>query len=687
MKKLKIFIFLLFMGMVINSEAAIVITNPGTGSGTIKLWTNNPPNALLLEECFLSNESTCQVGVTQNTINGNVIEAIASPDSFFVGWSGATGVVSGCNDSTRRCNITGSSAGAGHNVNATFTACTVSINPLGENFNWRAGAGNIAVTTNNASCNWSAISNANWITLSGATNGTGSGYVSYNVSTNFASSARKGTIEINNKLFTVFQDGYMSNILITPEMIDFGIVKTGELSERFATIKNLSDSQILKINNIQITGQDKADYSVAHSCTDINPKGSCIVKIAFNPSSAGSKNAILSIVSNDIHIPNYEVSLTGNSNTTARANIAVSPDSVTFPFIDIEFGNSGSITISNSGTGSLLISELRFSGVNAHEFYVNNSCPIVLPNETCTITFSGNYSSNSPKEAFLLIYSNAQNKPVVEIPIAASSPNCLNGKITLHETAKTINKESASYSVGLTKIGEGGCIWLISQQATWLSTNLTDTTLNYTSQTNNSNTLRMGNISLGKEVYTVIQHKDESNTTFDDIAGNFFKNYINAIYSKGITVGCIKDKSFCPSDNVTRGEMAAFIIRALQGEAFNYKLTPYFSDVPLNHNFFKYVQKFRDLSITQVTGIYRVNDPVTRGEMAAFIIRALFGENFTYKSTPYFTDVPSSHHFFKYIQKMKETGITKIVGQYRVDDAITRGEMAAFLGRAFLSMR
>jgi hypothetical protein len=77
--------------------------------------------------------------------------------------------------------------------------------------------------------------------------------------------------------------------------------------------------------------------------------------------------------------------------------------------------------------------------------------------------------------------------------------------------------------------------------------------------------------------------------------------------------------------------------------------------------------------------------------MAAFIIRAKFGENFTYTATPYFTDVPDTSPFFKYVQKMRDDGITTGCNpptndQYCPANVVNRASMAAFLARAFLGM-
>ena len=176
---------------------------------------------------------------------------------------------------------------------------------------------------------------------------------------------------------------------------------------------------------------------------------------------------------------------------------------------------------------------------------------------------------------------------------------------------------------------------------------------------------------------------------FSDVpSGYWAESYILAIYDKRYTVGCAQNPlRYCPATNVTRGQMAAFIIRATFGENFNYTATPYFSDVPSTNVYFKYVQKLKDEGITVVNGTYGVDTPVSRGQMAAFVVRAKFTDNFNYTATPYFTDVPSTHTFFKYVQKLKDEGITVLSGVYMVDNIVPRDQMAAFLGRGFLGMK
>ncbi len=176
--------------------------------------------------------------------------------------------------------------------------------------------------------------------------------------------------------------------------------------------------------------------------------------------------------------------------------------------------------------------------------------------------------------------------------------------------------------------------------------------------------------------------------------------YISAIYNAGITIGCAQDdpntpeneRRYCPEDNVSREQMAAFIVRAKEGEpASDYCSTgSSFSDVDSNYWSCKYIKRLYELGITTGCGQnplrYCPGTYVTRGQMAAFIIRAKYGENFSHSQPPYFTDVPATHNFFKYVQKLRDNGITTVTGTYGVDNIVMRDQMAAFLARAFLEM-
>src|SRR5581483_8108291 len=168
-----------------------------------------------------------------------------------------------------------------------------------------------------------------------------------------------------------------------------------------------------------------------------------------------------------------------------------------------------------------------------------------------------------------------------------------------------------------------------------------------------------------------------------------FFSYIALLKQSDVTKGCTTVQ-FCPDAPTTRGQMAAFLIRAmLRTEIFSYSPTPYFTDVPANHPFFAYVQKLKEMGVTKGCSptTYCPDDTVTRGQMAAFLIRAKFGDDFDYAHNQAFTDVVQSDFFYAHAQRLKDEGITNGCGgdHYCGSDPTTRGQMAAFLIRAFFT--
>jgi hypothetical protein len=181
--------------------------------------------------------------------------------------------------------------------------------------------------------------------------------------------------------------------------------------------------------------------------------------------------------------------------------------------------------------------------------------------------------------------------------------------------------------------------------------------------------------------------------SFTDVTpGTFFADYINVLALWQVTLGCTATQ-YCPTDPVTRGQLAAFIIRAMYGDNFTYTTTPYFTDVPPTYPFFTYIQKLRDLGITQgcTPTTFCPGDPVTRGQAAVLIVRGkmagVFGDNFTFPQTQVFTDVPPASMQFPFVQKLFELGITSgcTPTMFCVNNTLSRQEMAVFIVRAFLN--
>ena len=165
---------------------------------------------------------------------------------------------------------------------------------------------------------------------------------------------------------------------------------------------------------------------------------------------------------------------------------------------------------------------------------------------------------------------------------------------------------------------------------------------------------------------------------FDDIAGTTFEDEILWLYERQITAGC-NAGSYCPDEPLSRAQMATFLTRALSLEA---AVGDTFSDDDGS----VHEPNIEALAAASVTGgcsegLFCPDDPVTRAQMASFIVRGIDG--LTPASTDYFEDDTGSTHEAN-INIVAENAITLGCGDglYCPADTVTRGQMAAFLFRA-----
>lgn len=114
--------------------------------------------------------------------------------------------------------------------------------------------------------------------------------------------------------------------------------------------------------------------------------------------------------------------------------------------------------------------------------------------------------------------------------------------------------------------------------------------------------------------------------------------------------------------------------------------TQRFSDVPPSHNFAASIAWLASSGVTGGfgDGTFRPNDPVTRGQFAAFLYRySNPGQTAPKCARQWFTDIPTSSPFCGYITWLAGTGITAGYADatYRGSAPISRAEMAAMLQR------
>lgn len=176
--------------------------------------------------------------------------------------------------------------------------------------------------------------------------------------------------------------------------------------------------------------------------------------------------------------------------------------------------------------------------------------------------------------------------------------------------------------------------------------------------------------------------------SFVDDNDSIFEADIEWLAAEGITKGCNPPTNdrFCPEDFVTRGQMAAFLVRALGysedggGDLF----------VDDDDSIFEGdIDRLGTAGVTKgcnpaTNDRFCPTDFVTRGQMAAFLGRAL-GYTDDGGGNLFVDDDGST--FENDIDKLGTAGVTKgcnppVNDRFCPNDFVTRGQMAAFLHRA-----
>ncbi len=175
---------------------------------------------------------------------------------------------------------------------------------------------------------------------------------------------------------------------------------------------------------------------------------------------------------------------------------------------------------------------------------------------------------------------------------------------------------------------------------------------------------------------------------FVDAMGNTHEAALEALAERGILDGteCADDR-ICPNDAIERWAMAVWLVRAIDGREPLAVSTSRFADVDTDEWWLPYVARMAELRITRGCEVgpprrFCPDRPVTRGEMASFLVRAL---DLGAAPPAGFGDTGGSVHRADIDALWAAeitTGCQASPLRYCPAQAVTRAEMATFLARS-----
>ncbi len=181
---------------------------------------------------------------------------------------------------------------------------------------------------------------------------------------------------------------------------------------------------------------------------------------------------------------------------------------------------------------------------------------------------------------------------------------------------------------------------------------------------------------------------------FADAGSGPFREDIDTIARNGITAGCMTGL-FCPDAAVSRAQMAVFLLKAEHGPYFvPPPASGFFDDVPPGSFAADWIEQ---LHLEEITAgcdptRYCPDDPVTRAQMAVFLLKTEHGSSYVPPACAgIFDDVacggPDPGFAVDWIERLFAEGVTAGCSSapplYCPDDPVVREQMATFIVRAF----
>ena len=238
-------------------------------------------------------------------------------------------------------------------------------------------------------------------------------------------------------------------LTVTPSSLTFGSVALGTNATRSATISN-SGSSALTISQLRVNNAAFQLSGIAVPVT-LAPGQSASFSVAFIPTaaetvsaviSAGASASLSSTASTTIPSVGRTASL-ALSGTGGVGQLAVAPQSVSFSSTQVGSSTTQSLTLSNSGTAPLQVSQAAVAGAG---FAVSGmSAPITLqPGQSAPLSVVFSPTATGNAAATLTLASNAAN-PAVTISLA--------GAATAPPNPGAVKASSASLSFGSVQAG------------------------------------------------------------------------------------------------------------------------------------------------------------------------------------------------------------------------------------------
>jgi hypothetical protein len=227
-----------------------------------------------------------------------------------------------------------------------------------------------------------------------------------------ASGSRNGALTITDsasnspQVVSLSGTGVTLTLNVSASSLSFPITVVGTASSSKSVTLSNSGSLPIILSNVQTT----ADFTQTNNCgASLNPGSSCVVTVAFQPTTFGTRPGSLMITDNATGSP-QSVSLAG---TGTIAQIS-SGWFLTFGSTTVGTSTNQIFAITNVGTVQLTVSSFSFAGPNPADYSQSNTCTTapINPGGSCAVTVTFTPTATGSRLGILWITENGGASPL-----------------------------------------------------------------------------------------------------------------------------------------------------------------------------------------------------------------------------------------------------------------------------------
>ena len=368
--------------------------------------------------------------------------------------------------------------GQTYTVNQAGVVCTPTLNPLSSSVGAGGSTGNSVSVAIPAACQWTATSNAQWLSVTNGASGTGNGSVVYNVAANTSTSSRSASLTIAGQPFNVSQAGLTCTYTVTPTNAPApNTAGTGSVSVAAATGCNWQASSSVAWLTVTSGASGAANGSVNYS-------------FVANPTTQ-SRQGVLTVAGQPVTIT--QAAGCGYSITPASASVTAA-------------AGSGTVNVTAGGT-------CAWSATSPVQWITFTAPASGSGNGSVGYNVAANTNSSSRSATITVA-----GQPFVVTQAGAACD-------------ATLNPASQNFTVaggngGTAVTVPAGCTWSAVPSAAWITV-LTGATgsgngnVTYSVSANPNGTTRNGTIAIGGKLLNVTQDAAACTSTVSSTSESF----------------------------------------------------------------------------------------------------------------------------------------------------------------------